>query len=88
MIVDADTGFGEAIQVERTIGELEAAGAAAIQLEDQKLPKRCGHLSGKTIVSCEDMCAKIMSASRARADASDINSIMALEYFNLELLRF
>src|SRR5882757_2378142 len=47
IIVDADTGFGEAVNVERTIIELEAAGAAAIQLEDQQLPKRCGHLSGK-----------------------------------------
>jgi methylisocitrate lyase len=48
LIVDADTGFGEALNVERTVIELEAAGAAAIQLEDQQLPKRCGHLAGKT----------------------------------------
>ena len=50
LIVDADTGFGEALNVERTVIELEAAGAAAIQLEDQQLPKRCGHLSGKSLV--------------------------------------
>ena len=50
VIVDADTGFGDAVNVERTIAELEAAGAAAIQLEDQVLPKRCGHLSGKSLV--------------------------------------
>ena len=50
VIVDADTGFGAAVNVERTIIELEAAGAAAIQLEDQMLPKRCGHLSGKALV--------------------------------------
>ena len=50
VIVDADTGFGEAVNVERTVIELEAAGAAAIQLEDQRLPKRCGHLSGKSLV--------------------------------------
>ena len=50
VIVDADTGFGEAVNVERTVAELERAGAAAIQLEDQVLPKRCGHLSGKTLV--------------------------------------
>ena len=55
LIVDADTGFGEAVNVERTIVELEAAGAAAIQLEDQVLPKRCGHLSGKTLVETEAM---------------------------------
>src|SRR5436190_24070274 len=47
VIVDADTGFGDTANVERTIVELERAGAAAIQLEDQELPKRCGHLSGK-----------------------------------------
>src|SRR5262245_9648510 len=47
VIVDADTGFGDTVNVERTIAELERAGAAAIQLEDQVLPKRCGHLSGK-----------------------------------------
>ena len=50
VIVDADTGFGDTANVERTIVELERAGAAAIQLEDQELPKRCGHLSGKSLV--------------------------------------
>src|ERR1044072_1499911 len=49
LIVDADTGFGEALNVERTIIELEAAGAAAVQLEDQQFPKRCGHLAGKSL---------------------------------------
>jgi methylisocitrate lyase len=68
VIVDADTGFGEALQVERTIVELEAAGAAAIQLEDQQLPKRCGHLSGKQLVDTETMCAKIRAAVAARTD--------------------
>lgn len=67
VIVDADTGFGEPINVERTVIELEAAGAAAIQLEDQVLPKRCGHLSGKTIVDTETMCAKLRAASAGRA---------------------
>ena len=66
LIVDADTGFGEAIQVERTVRELEAAGVAAIQLEDQQLPKRCGHLSGKTLVDAGAMCAKLRAASAAR----------------------
>jgi methylisocitrate lyase len=68
VIVDADTGFGEAVNVERTVHELEAAGAAAIQLEDQRLPKRCGHLSGKTLVSADEMCAKLRAAAGARRD--------------------
>jgi methylisocitrate lyase len=69
VIVDADTGFGEAVNVERTIIELESAGVAAIQLEDQQLPKRCGHLSGKAIVEPEVMCAKLRAAVHARIDA-------------------
>jgi len=68
LIVDADTGFGEAVNVERTVIELEAAGAAAIQLEDQVLPKRCGHLSGKTLVPVDQMCAKLRAARSARQD--------------------
>lgn len=70
VIVDADTGFGEALNVERTIIELEAAGAAAIQLEDQQLPKRCGHLSGKSLVDPQTMCAKIRAAISARTNDS------------------
>lgn len=68
LIVDADVGFGEALNVERTIVELEAAGAAAVQLEDQQLPKRCGHLSGKALVDVDTMCAKIRAAVAARSD--------------------
>jgi methylisocitrate lyase len=68
LIVDADTGFGEALNVERTVVELEAAGAAAIQLEDQQLPKRCGHLSGKSLVPTEVMCAKLRAAAGAKND--------------------
>jgi methylisocitrate lyase len=68
VIVDADTGFGEVINVLRTVVELEAAGAAAMQLEDQVLPKRCGHLSGKTLVDPSAMCAKIYAACEARFD--------------------
>lgn len=68
LVVDADTGFGEAVNVERTVQELEAAGAAAIQLEDQQLPKRCGHLSGKSLVEPEQMCAKLRAAAAARHD--------------------
>jgi methylisocitrate lyase len=70
LIVDADTGFGDAVNVERTVRELEAAGAAAIQLEDQRLPKRCGHLSGKSLVPAEEFCAKLRAAVAARRDES------------------
>ncbi len=69
VIVDADTGFGGPVNVERTVVELEAAGAAAIQLEDQQLPKRCGHLSGKSLVESDEMCAKLRAAAAARRDA-------------------
>jgi methylisocitrate lyase len=72
VIVDADTGFGDTANVERTIAELERAGAAAIQLEDQELPKRCGHLSGKSLVTTEVMCKKVRAAAAARADESTI----------------
>ena len=72
VIVDADTGFGDAANVERTVAELERAGAAAIQLEDQELPKRCGHLSGKTLVAADVMCAKLRAATAARTDASTV----------------
>ncbi len=72
VIVDADTGFGDTANVERSVDELERAGAAAIQLEDQELPKRCGHLSGKSLVSTAAMCAKVRAAAVARADESTI----------------
>jgi methylisocitrate lyase len=72
VIVDADTGFGDTANVERTIVELERAGAAAIQLEDQELPKRCGHLSGKTLVPAEAMCAKLRAAVGARSNKSTV----------------
>ena len=69
LIVDADTGFGEAINTYRTVKELEAAGAAAIQIEDQVMPKRCGHLDGKQVVSADDFSTKIRAASQARSSA-------------------
>jgi methylisocitrate lyase len=72
VIVDADTGFGGAVNVERTVAELERAGAAAIQIEDQELPKRCGHLSGKSLVAADSMCAKLRAAAAARADESTV----------------
>lgn len=68
VIVDADTGFGEPIHVERTVSELERAGAAAIQLEDQLFPKRCGHLSGKSLIEPAQMEAKILAAVESRTD--------------------
>jgi methylisocitrate lyase len=72
VIVDADTGFGAAVIVARTVAELEAAGAAAIQIEDQLLPKRCGHLSGKMLVSADEMCTKIRAAVAARTDPDTV----------------
>ena len=72
IIVDADTGFGDVVNVERTVVELEAAGAAAIQLEDQQLPKKCGHLSGKALVEPRAMVAKIHAAVNARSDDSTV----------------
>jgi methylisocitrate lyase len=69
LVCDADTGFGEALNVERTVRLFENAGVAGIHLEDQQLPKRCGHLSGKVLVEPEVMAAKIRAATAARQDA-------------------
>jgi methylisocitrate lyase len=68
IISDADTGFGEALNVERTVQQFEAAGVAAIHLEDQVLPKRCGHLSGKKLISKDEMVSKLRAAVSARRD--------------------
>src|SRR5262245_31711713 len=68
LLCDADTGFGEALNVERAVRLFEAAGAAGIHLEDQQLPKRCGHLSGKSLVEPEAMAAKLRAAAAARRD--------------------
>lgn len=67
LVVDADTGYGNALNVERTVRLLERAGANAIQLEDQDFPKRCGHLDGKALVSAQEMAGKIKAAVDARA---------------------
>ncbi|ARP96601.1 isocitrate lyase/PEP mutase family protein [Bordetella genomosp. 13] len=69
VIVDGDTGFGNALNVQRTVRGFERAGAAMIQLEDQGFPKRCGHLSGKTVVPVQEMCGKLKAALDARTDA-------------------
>lgn len=66
VIVDADTGFGNALNVQRTVKGFERAGAAMIQLEDQTFPKRCGHLDGKSVVPVQEMVGKLKAALDAR----------------------
>ena len=68
LLCDADTGFGEALNVERAVRLFEAAGVAGIHLEDQEMPKRCGHLSGKSLVEPQAMAAKVRAAAAARRD--------------------
>jgi 2-methylisocitrate lyase-like PEP mutase family enzyme len=68
LIADADTGFGNAVNVQRTVRRFERAGAAMIQLEDQAFPKRCGHLDGKAVVPVDEMCGKLRAALDARHD--------------------
>jgi len=67
IIVDADTGFGNALNMRRTVARLERAGASLIQIEDQTFPKRCGHLNGKGVVGSTEMVGKIKAALDARA---------------------
>jgi 2-methylisocitrate lyase-like PEP mutase family enzyme len=69
LIVDADTGFGNAVNVWRTVRALESAGADAIQLEDQTFPKRCGHFADKSVIDASEMVDKIAAARDARRDA-------------------
>lgn len=66
IIVDVDTGFGEVLFLGRTVTEMEDAGAACIQMEDQLLPKKCGHVGGKRLVEPEDFCRKIEAAVKTR----------------------
>lgn len=66
LIADADTGYGNPINVVRTVREYEKAGVAAIHIEDQVWPKRCGHMAGKDVIPTEDMAAKIMAAADSR----------------------
>lgn len=68
LIVDCDTGFGEALNIMRAVRELEEVGAACIQIEDQHFPKKCGHLNDKRLVPVEDMVRKIAAARRAATD--------------------
>lgn len=68
LIVDADTGFGNALNTQRTVRDFERAGAAMIQIEDQTFPKRCGHLDGKGVVPVTEMQGKLRAALDARRD--------------------
>lgn len=72
VIADADTGYGEVPQVIHTVRELEAAGAAAIQFEDQVFPKRCGHMEGKKVIPAEEMVVKLRAALDARRDPETV----------------
>jgi 2-methylisocitrate lyase-like PEP mutase family enzyme len=72
LLVDADTGFGNALNVIRTVRILERAGATGIQLEDQTSPKRCGHLAGKTMVTTAEMVGKLNAALDARRDSDTL----------------
>jgi 2-methylisocitrate lyase-like PEP mutase family enzyme len=72
LIVDADTGYGNALNVERTVRLLERAGAGAIQIEDQDFPKRCGHLDDKTLIPAAEMVGKIKAAVDARVSAQTL----------------
>lgn len=72
LVVDADTGFGNALNVRRSVKLLERMGASGIQLEDQTSPKRCGHLAGKSMVSADEMVGKIKAALDARADSDTL----------------
>ncbi|MFC2969524.1 isocitrate lyase/PEP mutase family protein [Acidimangrovimonas pyrenivorans] len=91
LIVDADTGFGNALNVQRTVRSFERAGADAIQLEDQTLPKRCGHLDGKTLVTTGEMVGKIRAALDARASDETLiiarTDAIAVEGFEAALAR-
>lgn len=86
VLADADTGYGGPRAVAKTVRLFEQAGAAAIHLEDQASPKRCGHLEGKRLISTEAMCAKLRAAIRARASKefmimarTDARSVEGLE---------
>jgi 2-methylisocitrate lyase-like PEP mutase family enzyme len=72
LIVDADTGYGNALNAQRTVRLLERAGASAIQLEDQTFPKRCGHLRDKGVIPAQEMVGKIKAALDARASAETL----------------
>jgi 2-methylisocitrate lyase-like PEP mutase family enzyme len=91
LMVDADTGFGNALNMRRTVQVLERAGADAIQIEDQVFPKRCGHFEGKEVIHSDEMAAKIKAAVDARIDANLMivarTDAIAVEGFNAAIDR-
>jgi 2-methylisocitrate lyase-like PEP mutase family enzyme len=91
VIVDADTGFGNALNVQRTVRGLERAGAAMVQLEDQGFPKRCGHLAGKTVIPTAEMCGKLKAALDARRHEHTLilarTDALAVEGFDAAMAR-
>jgi 2-methylisocitrate lyase-like PEP mutase family enzyme len=91
LMVDADTGFGNALNMQRTVRQLETAGADAIQIEDQVFPKRCGHFEGKEVIPAPEMVAKIKAAVDARSDPDLIivarTDAIAVEGFNAAMDR-
>lgn len=72
LVVDMDTGFGNALNVQRTVRVFERAGASALQMEDQVFPKRCGHMAGKQVISADEMVGKIKAALDARENADTL----------------
>jgi 2-methylisocitrate lyase-like PEP mutase family enzyme len=91
LVVDADTGYGNALNVERTVRLLERAGANAIQLEDQDFPKRCGHLDEKTLIPAPEMAGKIKAAVNSRQAADTLiiarTDAVAVEGFERAIAR-
>ena len=90
-LVDADTGFGNAINVQRTVTVLERMGASGIQLEDQTMPKRCGHLAGKSLIPTDEMLGKLRAAQDARMNDATViiarTDAIAVEGFDAALER-
>jgi 2-methylisocitrate lyase-like PEP mutase family enzyme len=91
VIVDADTGFGNALNTMRTVRAFEQAGAAMLQIEDQTFPKRCGHLDGKTVVPTSEMCGKLRAALDARKSSDTLilarTDALAVEGFEAAMER-
>lgn len=91
LIVDADNGFGNALNVQRTVRVFERMGANALQLEDQSIPKRCGHLDGKKLITCSEMTGKIKAAVDARTSSETLiiarTDARAVEGFNAAMDR-
>jgi 2-methylisocitrate lyase-like PEP mutase family enzyme len=91
LIVDGDTGYGNALNVQRTVRLFERAGASAIQLEDQDFPKRCGHLDGKGLIPAQEMVGKIKAALDARISRDTLiiarTDAVAVEGFEAAIAR-